>query len=377
MSASEARLVDLAGRSDASDPAHALREALTGVMRGLAAAGGGPHEIEAMRWAAPDPAAFHPSRRAIELAYREVCGGFRPRPVLTTGAGPGLIIQARAVVGPASDEPVYRSFSLRELAREYSPRGQVPDMGAVFARWTRDGAVFRQDHTALDLAYGRSPTETLDLYRPQRPGRLPVWAFIHGGYWQASTKEQHAQFATGMLQAGFAVANIEYGLAPETSLAAIVAQIHAALRFLVDEAGALGIDPDQLHLAGHSAGAHLAAMAACDTNGPPIRSALLLAGLFDLEPLGHLPVGRLLGLSDPDAIRRLSPSNLRRPTGAQIWVAVGGRESAEFKRQSDEIARAWGTPAVLTVEDANHFDLLDGLIDGALLGHARALASGS
>ena len=46
MSASEAREIELSGRSGAADPAVALREALSAVMRGLAAAGGGPHHLE-------------------------------------------------------------------------------------------------------------------------------------------------------------------------------------------------------------------------------------------------------------------------------------------------------------------------------------------
>jgi acetyl esterase/lipase len=42
-----------------------------------------------------------------------------------------------------------------------------------------------------------------------------------------------------------------------------------------------------MHLAGHSAGAHLAAAAAADPHGPAIASVLLLSGGFDLDPLFH------------------------------------------------------------------------------------------
>lgn len=374
MSAFEPREIELTGRSDAPDPADALRDALAAVMRELAAAGGGPHHLLSMQWETPDPAAVHPSRRAIDLAYREACGGFRPRPVLARAAGDDLRVTARARVAPAPVTPVWRGYTAAELAREYSPRGQVPDMAAVFARWTKDGAAFRADQRGLDLAYGASPSETLDLYRPPGVCCPPLWVFIHGGYWQASTKEQHAQFAAGMLEAGFAVANIEYGLVPETSLDRIVAQIRASLSFLVREAEALGIDADRIHLFGHSAGAHLAAMAVIDPDGPAVRSALFASGLFDLEPLTHLPVERLLGLGGDAAVGRLSPLRRQPRPGVRIGVVVGGRESDAFKRESQELARLWNVGDVLVVEGANHFDLLDGLLGGDLLDFARRIA---
>lgn len=373
MSASEVRDLEFQAGSDAPDPAVALREALSGIMRGLAAAGGGPHHLVSMRWESANPASIHPSRRAIELLYREACGGFRPKPELVFAPGPSLLVTARARVSSPSAEPVWGGYTEAELAREYSPRGQVPDMAALFAGWTREGAAFRADQPALDLSYGASSAETLDLYRPRGATRPPVWVFIHGGYWQASSKEQHGQFAAGMIEAGFAVANLEYGLAPETSLNHIVAQIRAALVFLTREADALGVDSSRLHLAGHSAGAHLAAMAASDPDGPPVRSVLCLSGLFELEPLSHLPMGRLLGLDD-DAVRRLSPSRRRPRPGTRVGVAVGALESPEFQRQSRELAQLWGADGALVVAGANHFSLLDGLLQGPLLALALQVA---
>ena len=135
-----------------------------------------------------------------------------------------LVCQVRAraqIPQGASAEPVWHGLSRPELAREYSPRGQVADMSALFARWTADGAVFRHGRRDLDIAYGPSAFETLDVYRPNRDGLVPLWIFIHGGYWQASDKDQHAQYAAGMLDAGFAVANVNYGLCPDVLLARI------------------------------------------------------------------------------------------------------------------------------------------------------------
>lgn len=367
---------EIVGVSSCAEPAAALAEALYAVQAGLGAAGAGPHHLVHMRWEAREPAAVHPSRHAVDLAYREVFAGFRP-PIELVPAGeesPVLTIRARhRLPEPPAGTPVHGGYTAAELARQYSPRLQA-DMRRVFRDWTRDGTAFRAAHGGLDLAYGTGRFETLDLYRPAGPGPHPVWVFVHGGYWQASDKAQHAHYAAGMLAAGFAVAMPNYGLAPETPLETSVAQTVAALAFLADEATGLGLDPDRIHVAGHSAGAHLAAMAAADPAAPPIRSALLLSGLFDLAPLGHVPIGRLLGLDDPARAAALGACRRARPRSLAAAVALGGLESAEFHRQSALMAEAWGLEAPLVLPDAHHFSLLDGLFGGPLLDLAETLA---
>lgn len=363
---------ELVATTSLTDPVEALRDALATILDGLFAAGCGPQHLLSMTWEAGEPAAFHLSRHEVELAYREVFAGFRPPIRLQPRAEPGLAIRARHSAPTPPPERLVQGYTLPQLARQYSPRLQA-DMKALFRQWSRDGEAFRAHHRSRDLAYGPGRFETLDLYLPPGVSRPPLWVFIHGGYWQASDKVQHAQFARGMLAAGFSVAMPNYGLAPETPLEQSTAQIVAALNFLVGEAEALGIDAGRLHLAGHSAGAHLAAMALVASDAPPIASGLLLSGLFDLEPLGHLPLGRLLGLDDLARARRLSLPGRLRPS-ARLAFAVGEAESDAFKAQSTALATAWrAEPPVLCA--GHHFSLLDGLHGGKLLELARSIAA--
>jgi arylformamidase len=356
-------------------PGQCLREALAGIRRELEAIGLVPGAIVRMNWSVPDPGAFHLARRDIDLAYREVFGGTRPPIALRVGSTAELAIEVEFSAPVAPSSAVWAGFTAAELMREYVPRGQVRDMGAMFHDWSMRGQAFRSGFAALDLMYGTRADEMLDLYRPPNVVRPPLWVFIHGGYWQSCTKNQHAQFTAGMVRNGFAVANIDYPLAPPADLGTIARSVAAAIRFLVAEADALDIDTARLHVAGHSAGGHLAALAALDRDGPPIRSALLLSGLFDLSPLAALPLGRLLGLSEPDRVTEWSPARQPAPDGVRVSFGVGGLESSEFKRQSRDLALSWSAPAPLIVPDRNHFDLLDSLIDGDLLNLALATAS--
>ena len=246
----------------------------------------------------------------------------------------------------------------------------------MFRQWSREGEAFRSRHGGIDLAYGSGRFETFDLYRPTGTNAAPIFVFVHGGYWQASDKVQHAQFAQGLLDAGYAVAMPNYGLAPDTPLEASIAQSVAALNFLAREAEALGLDPARLHVSGHSAGAHLAAMALCARDIPPVASALLLSGLYDLRPLGHLPLGRLLGLDDRTRATLLSPAARSRPKLARLAFAVGEGESDAFKAQSAALAQRWQAPPPL-VCPGHHFSMLDGLNGGALLDLALTTAKGS
>lgn len=365
--------ITLRAQSSASEPGAALREALFAIAGGLARHGAGPGDLVRLRILSRAPEAFHLARRDMDLGWREVFGGLR-RPMFYARGEGDLSVEADAhLPAPREARPVWRGMTMAELGQAYSPRLQA-DMQAVFATWNADGARFRAGRGGLDIAYGPSRDETFDFY-PAARARAPLWVFMHGGYWQACTKDQHGQFAEGLLRRGFAVANLDYGLAPETPLADIVLQIRRALQALISQADALGFDPARIHLAGHSAGAHLAACAACDPHGPHIRSALLLSGVFDLEPLFHLPMGRILGL-DARNWRPLSPMFMARPQ-TRIGFALGELETDEFKRQSAEMAARWEAPAPLHVPGRHHFDLLEELREDSPLLDLAARVAGA
>jgi len=365
---SEATPREFTGRSTAADPADAVRDALAAIGRQLAAAGLGPHHMTAMTWTVPDLTAFDPALRSIDLAYREIFVGFKPPLTRIRAADDGLTITAQAAA-PASPDPrpIWRGYSAADLAAQYSARAQVPDMRAVFAKWWVDGNAFRLRHSALDIACGPAPAQRLDIYRPADAVAPPVFVYIHGGYWQSVGREQNAQFAEGLVRSGFAVANLDYGLAPETKIADIYPQIRQALNFLVAESAALGIDVARMHIAGHSAGGHLAAIAVADPQAPPLRSALLISGLFELAPLALLPMGRVLALDDEATIATNSPMRLRPRAGTRVALALGAGETDEFKWQSRQLADLWHAPSPLIVDGTHHFDVLETLRAGALL----------
>lgn len=362
------------GSSPLVDPVEALRAALFEAQRGMAAAGFGPPHAIRQVWQGADIAALDPALMPVDLAYREVFTGFRREIRRETAEGPGI----RVIVECRKPAPAPDAEAIGALERAYSARRGV-DMEAVLGQWRREGAEARaaleaSGQARLDLAFGPGPYERLDLFVPAMQGPHPLWVFLHGGYWMATDKAQYAQFAGGMLAAGFAVAVPNYALAPEASVARQVAESCAALQFLDREADRLALKRGDFHLAGHSAGAHLAAMVASEPGAVPLRSLLLLSGLFDIGALGPTALGRLIGFSDAATARALSPLNRPRPAATRIFHALGALEASGFFDEARKLEAGWNVPPSLAIENANHFNLLEGLKSGRLLDAAIEIA---
>lgn len=370
--------MDFHASADNGPPIDQLRETLNNIFDQLRAAGGRSADFTAMHWEAAMPGAFDPSRREVDLCYREVFGGFRPPITLSPGAGP-LIVRAQASVQPRNDpKPIWRSYSLAELERQISPRSAAVSMQAVFKQKSDQGLEFRATHpnAAYGISYGPGRNEIFDLFYPEQKGSRPLWVFIHGGYWQASDKDDVQFLATQMLKAGYAAAMPNYDLCAPATLPVIVEQLRRFMKHMHCNAASYGLDPEQFNIAGTSAGGHLSAFLVCDPALHFIRSALAISGLLELEPVSLLPAGRILGL-DVAKARALSPALKTPNSGARVGIAVGRLEFDEFRRQSSDLAKKWNA-LFLELKGRAHFNVTDDLASGGPLADlARKLATPS
>ncbi|MDH4115704.1 MAG: alpha/beta hydrolase [Burkholderiaceae bacterium] len=267
------------------------------------------------------------------------------------------------------------------LEREYNARASIPDHPEIFARWAEQGALTRRRRAGLiDVPYGDDAGERLDFF-PTPQDRPPLLVFIHGGYWRSLDKFDFSWIAPTFLDAGAAVALLNYGLTPRVTVEEIVRQQLKAMAWLYRRADDLGFDRDRIVVSGHSAGGHLTAMMmaaqwpAFDPGLPAdlIKGGLAISGIYDLEPLVPLPFINADLRLDAAAARRLSPVHMPPATPSPLVTAVGGLESAEFKRQTQLIRRAWPKNARedLDVPGANHLTVCDQLaVESSPLFHA-------
>lgn len=267
-------------------------------------------------------------------------------------------------------QTLYRGYDADSLEREYNPRLTVPDHEEINAASESRSAAYRTAaaNATFDIAYGPHPFETMDVFRPAEPAGAPLHVYIHGGYWRSRVKEDFSYIAEPLVDAGAVVAVINYALCPDVEIEEIVGQTRASCAFLWNNPDVHGADRDRMHVAGHSAGGHLAAMLmatdwpAHDAGLPRdlIKSGVLLSGVYDLAPIMQISVQEDVRLT-AEAVRRLSPILLGPATDAPMAIVAGGAESDEFRRQSAALAEAWRDHAPIEhfeLPGLNHFTIL-------------------
>lgn len=124
------------------------------------------------------------------------------------------------------------------------------------------------------------PAGPLDarLYAPSTAS-LPVLLYLHGGGFTIGSIETHDSLCRQLaLRSGAAVISLDYRLAPEHAFPAAVDDCWAAMRWLAEQGGALGLDGRRLAVGGDSAGGTLAAVCALHARdiGLPLALQLLI-----------------------------------------------------------------------------------------------------
>ena len=265
------------------------------------------------------------------------------------------------------------------VEREYDNRARVPGHPAIFARWERDSRYVRETLPCrLDLPYGPDPRQRIDFF--PAPGRARgTLLFIHGGYWRSLDKSLFSWLAASWVAAGIHFALANYRLCPAVRIPDIVSDLRAATHHLLEPGtgtwyGFGDFLGGPLVVSGHSAGGHLAAALLAEPPGA-LAGAVAISGICDFEPLRHFSLNADLGL-DEDQVAALDLHD-KRPAGtAPLVVAVGGEESAEFRRQSRLLAERWAprVAAHLELPGADHFTVLDGFAERGQPLYEAALA---
>lgn len=222
-----------------------------------------------------------------------------------------------------------------------------------------------------DIKYGKRPRQKIDVYKPvEKSARLPCLVFVHGGFWQEGDKSVSGFGASTFTQKGWIYAGLGYTLTPEVTLTQLTEEIAAGVNFVHQNAQDLGIDPTQIYLAGHSAGAHLVACLlvdalTCDVSAK-IAGAVLISGVYDLEPIAGSYVSKRSPIA-PAEILQLSPLRGVPRKDRLVHVIVGADETQAFQIHSRLLVKAWQPYlrdlSLHVLPDRDHFDVLHTLSD--------------
>ena len=208
----------------------------------------------------------------------------------------------------------------------------TPALGQPRGRGSRlpDGVKAHRDMAYVENGHAR---QKLDLYVPQADAPLPVLIWVHGGGWQAGSKDGCPPLRAGYLEQGYAVASIGYRLSGDATFPAQIEDCKAAIRWLRAHAVEYGLDPNRFGVWGSSAGGHLVALlgtsgdveefdvgahldqssrvqAVCDYYGPTDFKVFVTTPRYERHAKPGSPENKLIGgnvLEDPDKVARVNP----------------------------------------------------------------------
>jgi acetyl esterase/lipase len=183
---------------------------------------------------------------------------------------------------------------------------------AVFTKGGDDTAAEMDKHVPdtkltekLDVAYADGGVDTtMDVFAPaSATGPLPTVVWIHGGAWISGAKENVDPYMRILAAEGYTTIAVNYTIGPEGVYPLAVHQLDDALAYIDENAAELGVDPNQIVLAGDSAGAQLASQMATLISNPDyaeimgitpslkaeqVVATVLNCGVYDLAALAQL-----------------------------------------------------------------------------------------
>lgn len=203
---------------------------------------------------------------------------------------------------------------------------------------------------AEGLAYGQDPQQKVDVYAPRgtMPGeQLPVIVWFHGGSWRDGDRRLYGFAGRAFSANGFVTVVVGYRLGDAGKFPHFMEDAAAAVRWTRANITAHGGDPDRIVLAGHSAGAHIAALVALDPRwlgdmtqpGGAVKGVIGLAGPYDFLPFDRGSAAeRYMGFVRP--IETTQPIHFARADAPTLFLAQGSADTTVKPRNMPALAQA-------------------------------------
>jgi acetyl esterase/lipase len=239
-----------------------------------------------------------------------------------------------------------------------------------FADRMAPGAVELAEPPITGIAYGSDARQQLDIYAPL--GRTetahPVLIFFHGGSWRDGEREGYGFVGRAFASRGFVTVIADYRKAPKVRFPAFVQDTAATIAWVHTNIAKHDGDPECIFLMGHSAGAHIAMMAALDPQWlaakdlkpDVIKGVIGLAGPYDFLPLTSESSKIALG-QWPD-LTETQPITYVRADAPPLLLLTGDKDTVVKPRNSqalaDKIAALGGQPRLKIYSGVDHADII-------------------
>ena len=196
------------------------------------------------------------------------------------------------------------------------------------------------------ISYGTGVRRKLDVYRPAAQVKSrAVIVFLYGGGWRKGERRKYRFVGQMLASQGYLVVIPDYRLYPAVTFPGFVEDAAAAIGWVHREIAARGGDPGRIFIAGHSAGAHSAALLALDPiylekAGVP-RKALAgwigLSGPYAFDPSKFSSTRPIFATAHPPDSAR--PINFVRAGAPPALLVHGDQDWTVSDKNSIELAR--------------------------------------
>jgi acetyl esterase/lipase len=221
-----------------------------------------------------------------------------------------------------------------------------------------------------DIAYGDLPRQKLDIYSPKRAvyAQAPVVVFYYGGGWEEGNKENYKFVAEAFTSKGYVVVIPDYRVYPAVNFPALMEDPAKAAHWVKTHIAQYGGHENQVFLAGHSAGAHLAVMLSLNPEylakvgaiPTDFVGTIGLAGPYDFLPLKSARLKEIFG---PEAQRWQSqPIEFVTGKNPPMLLLVGLKDGTVWQHNTFNLAakiRSKGGPVeVVEYPSYGHVDMV-------------------
>ena len=159
--------------------------------------------------------------------------------------------------------------------------------------------------------------DRLDVFMPQASMDVPVVLYFHGGGLRAGAKAIGEGLARQLTARGIGVVSANYRLSPTVMHPAHMEDATAAFVWTKRNIEMYGGDPNRVFVAGHSAGAYLAALMSVDS------SYLAAHGMKLSDIRGTIPISPFLYVEEP-AVAPRRPKTVW-GTNEDVWLRASVR----------------------------------------------------
>jgi acetyl esterase/lipase len=213
---------------------------------------------------------------------------------------------------------------------------------------------------------GADPARNLlDLYLPKDKTGFSSVVFIHGGGYQRGDRSLGHNLGVVMANHGVAVASISYRLYPQVKHPGQIQDVAKAFAWVKSHIADHGGDPARVHVSGHSAGGHLAALLGTDGSylaaehlkPADIASVLAISGGYRINPIRKDVFGDDAAMADASPFAHITGNH---PPFVLLYGSLEKPDRHELSREfRDALLGAHGQAVCVMIPDRDHQALLD------------------